>query len=93
VAIEGRAVMLCRSGGELYALDDLCPHSGARLALGSLAGRIVACPLHGARFDLATGACLSPRMGLAAVVAHEVRVVDGWIEVALSETPATAPLT
>jgi 3-phenylpropionate/trans-cinnamate dioxygenase ferredoxin subunit len=93
VEIDGRAVLVCRSGGQVHAVDDLCPHAGARLSRGRTARGVVSCPLHGARFDLATGACLSVQMGLAAVVRHKARVADGRIEVSLSHQPVTPPLT
>jgi nitrite reductase/ring-hydroxylating ferredoxin subunit len=91
--VEGRPIAICRSGGQLYAFDDLCPHSGARLGLGRIAKGAVACPLHGARFDLATGRCLSTQMGLEAVVTHAVRVVDGRVEIVLADRPMTTPMT
>jgi nitrite reductase/ring-hydroxylating ferredoxin subunit len=92
-AIEGRPIAISRSGERLYAFDDLCPHSGARLGLGRTAKGVVSCPLHGAKFDLATGVCLSRQMGLPPVVTHRVRVVEGVIEVELSPTPITQPVT
>jgi nitrite reductase/ring-hydroxylating ferredoxin subunit len=42
----------------VYAIDDLCTHEDASLAKGSLHGHCVKCPLHGSRFDLATGKAL-----------------------------------
>jgi 3-phenylpropionate/trans-cinnamate dioxygenase ferredoxin subunit len=93
VEIEGRPVVICRSGQRIFAIDNLCSHSGSRLAEGRIAKGVLSCPLHGAKFDLATGACLSVQMGLADVVTHEVRVADGRIEVALSARPMTKPLT
>ena len=91
--VEGRPIAISRSGGRLFAFDDLCPHSGARLGLGRMAKGVVSCPLHGARFDLATGACLSLPMRLPAVVTHKVGVAHGVIEVELSSTPMTEPQT
>ncbi|MCB1878252.1 MAG: non-heme iron oxygenase ferredoxin subunit [Chromatiales bacterium] len=51
----GRAVLLARVNGRAYAVDDLCTHEDASLFTGCLKGTAVKCPLHGARFDLATG--------------------------------------
>jgi len=93
VEVEGRPIAVCRSEGRLYAFDNLCPHSGARLGLGRIAKGMVSCPLHGAKFDLATGRCLTAVMGLAAVVTHQVRTIDGQIEVALSAQPVAPPQT
>lgn len=52
------AVFNC--GGEYYAIDDTCSHAEASLAEGKrLDGCKVACPLHGAQFDIKTGAALT----------------------------------
>ena len=91
--IEGRAIMICRWGEQVYALDNLCTHSGSRLASGRVVKGVISCPLHGARFELATGECRNLHMGLRPVVTHRTRVVNGWVEVALSPRPVTPPLT
>jgi len=46
--------------GELYAIEDVCTHDGGELAGGALHGFELECPRHGARFDVRTGAVLSP---------------------------------
>lgn len=93
VEVEGRPIALFLWEGEVFALDNLCPHSGARLAVGRIARGVLSCPLHGARFELASGQCRTPQMGLGCVVTHEVRVSDGYVEVALAAAPMTEPLT
>lgn len=52
-----RAVAVFNVRGRVYALDNRCPHTGGPLALGQVTddGQCVACPWHGARFNLATG--------------------------------------
>ncbi|BAN48134.1 Rieske 2Fe-2S domain-containing protein [Metapseudomonas resinovorans] len=52
---EGKSLVLFNLGGELYAIDEGCPHNGASLFSGRLNGRLLQCPAHGLRFDLATG--------------------------------------
>lgn len=64
--------------GDLYALDNACPHQGYPLAQGQLCGRVLTCSWHNFKFDIATGACV---MGEEAVRTHDVRVVDGVVEV------------
>lgn len=44
--------------GEIYAVDDLCPHKGCSLAKGTLEGTTVTCSCHGSQFDITTGAVL-----------------------------------
>ncbi|MEX0718598.1 MAG: Rieske 2Fe-2S domain-containing protein [Planctomycetaceae bacterium] len=56
-ALGGRMVAVFNVGGQLFAIDDLCPHRGGSLGSGSVVDGHVVCPLHGWRFDVATGAC------------------------------------
>jgi 3-phenylpropionate/trans-cinnamate dioxygenase ferredoxin subunit len=94
VEVEGRDIFLVRCGEKVHALDNLCPHFGAPLKSGRVVNGVIACPLHGARFDLATGECKTRQLGvLPAVVTHTVQVVDGHVEVALSDAPVSAPVT
>lgn len=61
--------------GQLYAIDDSCPHQGASLCAGSLQGRAIQCCAHGLRFDLASGYLLnSSRLRVAT---YPVELVDG----------------
>ncbi len=41
--------------GELFAVEDRCPHAGATLSEGEVDGSIVTCPRHGSQFDVCTG--------------------------------------
>lgn len=90
--IDGRAIIICHGEDGFYALDDLCTHNGARLGGGKVRKNSVSCPVHGARFDLATGVCLAKSLGCPAIVTHEVRVTNGQVEVALSERPVEPPM-
>lgn len=60
VTVNGRKIGLFNANGVYYAIDDVCPHRGAPLSEGDCEGTEVFCPLHGASFDLTTGANLSP---------------------------------
>lgn len=53
----GRRIAVYRAGATIYATDDVCSHEHAYLSEGWLDAddATVECPLHGARFDLATG--------------------------------------
>jgi nitrite reductase/ring-hydroxylating ferredoxin subunit len=42
-------------GGKLHAISDVCPHAGASLCEGELAGDIVTCPRHGSQFRVTDG--------------------------------------
>jgi nitrite reductase (NADH) small subunit len=56
LVVAGIAVAVFRArSGALFATEPSCPHQGGPLADGLLGGSVVVCPLHGYRFDLATG--------------------------------------
>lgn len=84
--VEGVRIAVIRHGGELYALDDFCPHADATIALGLVDNGCIACPWHFAEFELATGKVLS---GPAArgIRTHLIREKNGMIEVALRAGP------
>ena len=65
-------VLVCRVGGSLHALDDRCTHAMAPLSAGRLRGDKVLCPLHGAAFDVVTGAHGGPP------AAVDVAVYELW---------------
>jgi NAD(P)H-dependent nitrite reductase small subunit len=58
--LANRRIALYRLEGKVYALDDVCTHALALLSQGFIENGAVECPLHGARFDIATGRCLTP---------------------------------
>ena len=55
VEVDGVAVCLVRSGGELFAVNDVCTHEDVSLAEGDVDDGTVECCMHGSRFDLRTG--------------------------------------
>jgi nitrite reductase/ring-hydroxylating ferredoxin subunit len=46
--------------GTYYAIGDSCTHRGGPLSEVAVQGTKVTCPLHGADFDLKTGAVVGP---------------------------------
>ncbi|HSI86850.1 MAG: Rieske (2Fe-2S) protein [Candidatus Methylacidiphilales bacterium] len=49
------------AGGGIHAIDNRCPHAGAPLHNGHIAGEDIVCPLHMWSFSLITGRCTSFR--------------------------------
>ena len=42
---------VCNAGGEIHALDGICPHAGGPLGQGALHGTTLVCPWHAWEFD------------------------------------------
>jgi metal-sulfur cluster biosynthetic enzyme/nitrite reductase/ring-hydroxylating ferredoxin subunit len=84
-------VALFHVGGAFHAIDDVCTHDGGTLADGALVGFAVACPRHGAKFDIRTGAALS-MPAVRPTRCHEVRVADGGVWIRLRSAPGGGPL-
>ncbi len=55
VELAGRPVCIARSGGEVFALHDVCSHADVALSEGDVENGTIECWLHGSQFDLRTG--------------------------------------
>lgn len=73
VEVDERLVVVFHVGGQFYCLDDVCTHDDGPLGEGTLCGYEIACPRHGARFDIRDGRALS-MPATRATGSHEVRV-------------------
>jgi nitrite reductase/ring-hydroxylating ferredoxin subunit len=82
VTVAGIAVLLCRSGDDCFAIENLCTHAEQPLDCGRIRNGWIACPAHGARFDLATGEPWGPPATVA-LRTYPVRITDGMVEVAV----------
>jgi 3-phenylpropionate/trans-cinnamate dioxygenase ferredoxin component len=85
VEVDERLIVLIHAAGRWYALDDVCTHDGGPLSDGPLdptAGTI-ACPRHGAKFDVKTGAALT-MPATKPTVAHEVKIEGDKVFVRLT---------
>jgi len=80
--INGAMVLVIHTKGQIYAISNVCSHQDKFLHMGRIRNCKVTCPLHGAQFDLKTGAatCLP---ATKPIPVYEVRVVDDWIEVCI----------
>jgi len=78
VLVEGNPVAVFRIGGKFHALEDCCSHAMAPLSGGEVKDGAVACPRHGARFDIVTGEVLSLQ-AVANVVSFPVEVREGRV--------------
>jgi len=55
IRVEGLPVLLIKQLGQIYAIDNRCPHMACGFSGGSIDGNIIVCPCHDWRFDLKTG--------------------------------------
>lgn len=82
--IEDRLVVLLHVSGEFFCIDDVCTHDGGPLGDGPLDGFRVACPRHGAMFDIRTGKALT-MPATEATACHEVKVEGDDLFVRLAD--------
>lgn len=82
VRVDGRKIVLANRGGKIYALEDRCSHEEFPLSDGELTGNELTCILHGARFDLETGAAKA-LPAVRPVKTYDCRVEGDEIQVRL----------
>ena len=97
VQINGRQIGVFNVNGCFYALQNICPHQGAPVCLGDVAGtnspsqpnefnwerpgEILRCPWHGWEFDLVTGISLFDSQ--VKVRTYQVEIIDDHIVIEL----------
>jgi NAD(P)H-dependent nitrite reductase small subunit len=72
VDVGEKRIALFRYQGEVFALDETCPHRGGPLHDGVIDRGVVLCPWHQWQFDLKTGC--SPVNPLSRVKVYPVRL-------------------
>jgi 3-phenylpropionate/trans-cinnamate dioxygenase ferredoxin subunit len=77
-----RALLIVHHGGRLFAIENRCSHAAEPLECGRVRYGWIACPAHGAKFDLETGDALSAPAA-DPIATFAVRVVGNTIEVAV----------
>ena len=61
--------------GNIYAVSNVCPHQHVPLiAEGPVKGTVVTCPMHGWRYNLATGRAVS---AAGSIKTYETLIKDG----------------
>jgi len=80
--VGGRDLAIFRKGGQVYAIDAICPHRRGPLDGTELEDDfIVVCPWHGWRFDVRTGKSPSHP---GQVLCYQAEVVDGQVRVTVT---------
>ena len=83
VTVQRHDIVLFYQEGEVYALDNRCPHMGFPLSRGSTKDGILTCDWHHARFDIKTGGCFD--LWADDVPVFAVNVIDGNIFVRIEQ--------
>jgi nitrite reductase/ring-hydroxylating ferredoxin subunit len=83
VMVAGEPIALYRLGGQIFATHNICTHEQALLSDGFIEGDCIECPIHQARFDIRTGAVVSPP-ATEPVKTYPVKIEDGRILVELA---------
>lgn len=81
VTAGGQDVLVANIGGKFYATGNTCTHAGAELHEGTLEGKILTCPWHGAKWDLTTGQMSWFPQKLKPIGSYKVTVEDGTVYV------------
>ena len=86
VEVDGRLVVVIRAAGHFYALNDVCTHDGGPLSDGPLDAKegTIACPRHGAKFDIKTGAAVT-MPATKPTITHGVKVEGDRVYVRLRD--------
>jgi nitrite reductase/ring-hydroxylating ferredoxin subunit len=72
-------ILLCWDEGEVFALDNRCPHMGFPLSKGTLKDGVLTCHWHHAQFDLRSGCTFD--LWADDAPAYEVKIVgdEAWV--------------
>jgi nitrite reductase (NADH) small subunit len=78
--VNGVAVCVANVGGEISAVDNICPHRQGPLGQGWLEGESVVCPWHSWTFHLKTGKGEFPVKEMIAVFPVRIEGEDVLID-------------
>jgi len=82
VDVDGTEVIVCNTKDTIFAVRNLCSHAHETLECGRVRNGWISCPVHGARFDLETGAPKNPPATLP-IDTFEVEIDGDTIKVAI----------
>ena len=86
--VAGHSIALAKSNGNIFAVDNRCPHMGYPLNRGSVQDGILICHWHHAMFDLASGCTFHPFAD--DVQAYPIDVREGSVYVNVGANGADA---
>ncbi|GAB5442635.1 MAG: hypothetical protein Fues2KO_29840 [Fuerstiella sp.] len=94
VFVDDIPALVIRLGDDFRVIEDVCTHDGQPLTDGKIEDNWIACPRHGARFDLTTGAALCmPATKPIRTFAVEIRDGEVWAAEAKAAAKSAAAAT
>jgi 3-phenylpropionate/trans-cinnamate dioxygenase ferredoxin component len=85
VEIDGTPVAVVRTGGDVFALRDVCSHAEVALSEGEVYDHTIECWMHGSCFDLETGKPTNPP-ATQPVPTYKVQIRGDDVYVSLKES-------
>ena len=82
--VDDHLVVLFHVDGVFSCLEDVCTHDGGTLGDGTLDGSTIACPRHGAKFDVTSGKVVTMPATEDTIV-HETKVEDDAVFVRIND--------
>jgi nitrite reductase/ring-hydroxylating ferredoxin subunit len=86
IVLLARPYAVFNVDGELYGIEAACRHAKANLAAGKLDGHVVECFMHGWRYNVKTGECLTKAYGF--VNTYAVKRENDWVWIGVEWPPA-----
>lgn len=82
VEVDGLEIVVFNIADEIFAIGDICTHDDGPLGDGETNGYEIACPRHGARFDIKSGKALT-LPAIEDIPAYPVQIRDDFIKIGL----------
>ena len=80
VTVAGKAAIVTRVEGRLYAFSHVCPHAAADLREGPLRRGQIKCADHGYTFDVRSGRAVWPPGEGCHLTRYAVKEADGMVK-------------
>ena len=84
VEVEETPVAVVCTGGELFAISNLCSHAEVELSDGEIYQGTIECSLHGSCFDIRTGKPTNPP-ATRPIAVYRAKVDEGDLYVSVRE--------
>ena len=78
MSASGKRLIVYRTKTGYFATDRRCTHQAADLLRGYFDQEVIECPVHQGRFNVCTGAALSPPVSTP-LATYPVKAVDGKV--------------